>query len=144
MCIRVKSLAWIKHEDRLLVVEFFDIVKRDHYYRAPGGTVEFGELTLETLHRELHEELGGVVQVCGDPLILENLFTCNGEPGHEIVYLYPCQFTDQTLYTKNDLELTEANGEILPVRWINLQDCLDDRFRLVPEGLIKWYRNRYT
>ena len=100
MRIKVKSLAWIEHDGKLLLVEFFDIVKRDHYYRAPGGNVEFGESTLNALHREIREEMSTEVEICGDPLILENIFTCNGNPGHEIAYLYPCRLLTKSFTTK--------------------------------------------
>jgi 8-oxo-dGTP pyrophosphatase MutT (NUDIX family) len=142
MRIKVKSLAWIEDEGKLLLVEFFDIVKRGHYYRAPGGHVEFGETTLIALRREMREELGAEIEVCGEPLILENIFTCNGNPGHEIAYLYPCRLLDQNINTREDLSLTEENGEQWAVKWIPIQDCLDGKVRLVPEGLLDWYRNR--
>lgn len=142
MRIKVKSLAWIEHDGRLLLVEFFDMVKRDYYYRAPGGNVEFGEPTEDALHREIREEMSTEVEILGTPLILENIFTCNGNPGHEIAYLYPSHLIDPQYYTRDEFSLIEGNGEECPLKWIPIQDCLDGRVRLVPEGLLDWYRKR--
>ena len=138
--IKIKSLAWIEDRERLFVVKLFDTVKRDTYYRPVGGTVEFGEWTLDTLHREIREELGTDVTVTGDPLILENIFTCDGKPGHEIVYLYPCQFNDMAFYADKSYPLIEDKGVEWTAMWIPIKDCLSGKLRLVPERLLERYR----
>lgn len=137
--IKVKALAWIEDQDNLFVVKMTDKAKKDDYYRPIGGTVEFGELTRETLIREVHEELNTEVQITGQPLILENLYTCDGESGHEIVYLYPCRFIDQSFYERKILPLTEVDGTQWQALWVNLADFLDRTYRLVPETLYEFY-----
>jgi ADP-ribose pyrophosphatase YjhB (NUDIX family) len=59
--IRVKSLAWIEDGGSLFVVKMIDQVKNDEYYRPVGGTMEFGELALETIKREVREELNAEI-----------------------------------------------------------------------------------
>lgn len=103
--IRVKSLAWIEDQGMLFVVKMTDKVKMDDYYRPVGGSVEFGELTLDTVRREVQEELNTQIEVTNEPLILENIFTCDGEPGHEIDYFYPCNFVDKKFYERKTYHL---------------------------------------
>lgn len=140
--IRVKSLAWITDLQALFVVKMFDRVKGDFYYRPVGGTVEFGETALETLHRELKEELNTTVAVTGSPLILENIFVCDGVKGHEIDYLFPCKFNDPVFYERKRYALLEADGTTWDALWIPIADCLTGTYRLVPEVFVERIRNQ--
>lgn len=138
--IKVKSLAWIENEGMLFVVKYFDTYKKEDFYRPIGGTVEFGESTLQTLQREVMEELNTQIAVTGDPLILENLFVCDGIPGHEIVYLYPSRFCDVSFYERKVYRLMEANGKLWDAMWISIPDCLVRKYRLVPETFLNRYK----
>ena len=140
--IRVKALAWIEDQGMLFVVGMTDKVKLDTYYRAVGGSVEFGESSRETVIREVREELNTAVEVTGDPLIIENQFTCDGEAGHEVDFIYPCRFVDAALYERKTYRLVEADGGVWEARWIPIAECLNGSLRLVPEALLEWYRCR--
>jgi hypothetical protein len=78
--------------------------------------------------------------VTGEPKILENIFVCDGEPGHEIVYLFPCRFMDQSYYERKIIKLVEANGSHWDALWVKIEDCLNGTIRLVPETLLEWYK----
>jgi len=138
--IRVKSLAWIKDQGRLFVVKMADKVKRDHYYRPVGGNVEFGELAIDTVRREVMEELNTEVEVTGLPMIVENRFTCDGVEGHEIDYFYPCKFKDEYFFEQRTHQLIEADGSNWEAMWIPITDRLNGSLRLVPDALLDWYR----
>jgi len=56
--IRVQALALVRSGDRILVEMGRDEVKDETFFRALGGTVEFGETGAETVRREFLEELG--------------------------------------------------------------------------------------
>ena len=140
--IRVKVLAWLQQDDYLFVVRMHDSVKGDDYYRPVGGCLEFGETTQQALHRELMEELNTQVNVTGEPMVLENIFTCDGIPGHEIMFLYPARFADTTYAKHQVYPLVEANGALFEASWINIDDFVNGSLRLVPETLLEWYRTR--
>jgi 8-oxo-dGTP pyrophosphatase MutT (NUDIX family) len=140
--IRVKSLAWIEDQGMLFVVKMTDKIKKDDFYRSIGGSVEFGELAIDTVCREVHEELDTTVEITGDPLILENIFTCDGDPGHEIDYFYPCRFVDESFYERKIFILSEADGSHWDAMWVKLEDCLKGTIRLVPETLLAWYKKQ--
>ena len=55
--IRPNSLAIIRRNGKVLAIKGEDKVKSDTFYRLIGGGIEFGELSLEALKREIREEL---------------------------------------------------------------------------------------
>ena len=136
--IRVKVLAWLQEDSRIFVVRMHDSEKGDDYYRPIGGSVEFGESTREALLREVKEELNTQIHITGEPIILENIFTCDGEQGHEIDYVYPSRFADPSFTRHKSYVLTEADGNIYEAGWIDLSRFVNDELRLVPEQLLEW------
>lgn len=140
--IRVKSLAWIEDQGKLFVVKMFDKFKKDYYYRPIGGSVEFGELALYAVKREVSEELNTTIEITGSPMVHENIFTCDGEPGHEIVYFFPCRFEDNRFYEQKIFNLIEADGSNWDALWVKLTDCFSGTIRLVPESLLEWYKTQ--
>jgi 8-oxo-dGTP pyrophosphatase MutT (NUDIX family) len=140
--IKVKSLAWIEMEGMTFVVTMPDSVKGDYYYRPIGGSVEYGETSLEAVKREAMEELHPEIEVTGEPLVVENIFTCEGKSGHEIDFIYPCSFLDRKFYKNNSFQLIEDDKCEFQALWIPIADCLNHKLRLVPESLIEWHRKQ--
>jgi len=62
---------------------------RETIWYLPGGRVEWGETTRETVERELIEELGVVGRVGELALVIENFFTHEEQRCHELAYYYP-------------------------------------------------------
>lgn len=133
--IRVIAICLFRNNNRILVFEGYDTVKNDYYYRPLGGAVELGETTAEALRREIREELGQeIADVC--PLgVLENLFVCDGKPGHEIVFVYDARFLDESIYSLLEMTMTEDGGVTARAMWHAI-DSFDSTHRLVPEALL--------
>ena len=132
--IRVTAICVFRSGDRILVFEAFDSVKGTPFYRPLGGGVDAGETTHDAIVREIREEIDAEItdlQLLG---VLENLFNLEGEPGHEIVFVYDGRFIDETVYERSELTVHEDNGDILRAVWRSL-DSFDSHHRLVPEGL---------
>jgi ADP-ribose pyrophosphatase YjhB (NUDIX family) len=58
------------------------------FHRLLGGHVEFGEAAIDAIRREIREETASELldpQCLG---VLENRFVYEGQPGHEIVFVY--------------------------------------------------------
>lgn len=132
--IRVIAICVFRHEGSILVFEAFDAVKRLPYYRPLGGGVEPGETSQAAVAREIQEELGPEVTDLRLLGVLENRFVCDGESGHEIVFVYDGRFSDESAYRMETLSMHESDGKVLPVRW-RRRDWFDDYHRLVPERL---------
>jgi ADP-ribose pyrophosphatase YjhB (NUDIX family) len=142
--IRFKALAWIEDKGMLFVVKMHDSVKGDDFYRPVGGSVEFGERSHETVVREVREELQTEIKLIAPPFVVENLFVCDGEKGHEIDFLFPSRFTDISFYERKTYRLVEANGDVCDALWVPIADCINGTLRLVPEELCTWYINKFN
>lgn len=147
------SWAWIRpivigvfrHERGVLVAEGVDRVKRETFYRPIGGAIEFGETSDEALAREVREELGEEIMGLEYLGALENIFTCDGRPGHEIVQVYDAGFQDPTVYARSTLDGYEvdANADVgaFTATWMPLE-CFEgeDAKIIYPDGLLALLR----
>jgi len=134
--IRPLALGIVWRSNELLVFEGYDHVKGETYYRPLGGGIEFGERSQETLRREFREELGAELVGVRYLATLENIFTCNGERGHEIVLLYEATLADLSFYGRETFEVHEEN-ETLTAHWMPLCDFQADGPPLYPDGLLE-------
>ncbi|MES2463657.1 MAG: NUDIX domain-containing protein [Armatimonadota bacterium] len=134
--IRGVALCLFRHGDRILVDEAEDTVRRDRYCRPIGGGIEYGERSEAAIVREVREELRAEIEHLELAAVIENLFTCEGEEGHEIVFIYDAEFIDKSLYSRDILHGYEhGNDSHFPVQWRSLAEMEAAGLRLVPEQL---------
>ncbi len=62
--------------------------KQDHFYFFPGGHIEFGEGTRETLAREFFEEIGVRAEATRFISVLENSYGEGEKKQHEFCLLF--------------------------------------------------------
>lgn len=143
MNIRPLVICVFSHNGRILAVEGYDPVKHQIFYRPLGGGIEFGELSREALVREIREELDTAVTNLRYLATLENIFTFNGRPGHEIIQVYDGQFEDKTLYRRPVLKGREDNGQPFTAFWKSLSDFEGKNAPpLYPDGLLEMLRQQ--
>ena len=133
------AICVFRDHNRILVAEGYDSVKDEYFYRPLGGGIEFGETSMETVCRELMEELN--VQVDRESLTylgtVENIFHFNGTPGHEIVLIYDGVLKESGLYEQALLTGKEANGEDIQAMWKTIAEFGEGKSILYPAGLIE-------
>jgi 8-oxo-dGTP pyrophosphatase MutT (NUDIX family) len=134
--VRAIAICVFRNGDRILVAEGFDEAKNQKFYRPLGGTIEFGEYSAETVRRELMEEIQAEVSDLEYLGTLENVFTFNGENGHEIVFVYDGRFTDEALYEKDVLQGDEL-GLAFKAVWVDLREVGAGSPPLYPTGLVE-------
>jgi ADP-ribose pyrophosphatase YjhB (NUDIX family) len=135
--IRPLAIGIFRRDDRILVCEGYDPVKDETFYRPLGGGIEFGERAAEAVARELREEIDAEMINPRYLGTLENLFTYNGKPGHEIVLVFAGEFADSALYEKDAWVGHEEGGEEFKVSWKPLADFAAGRAPLYPDGLLE-------
>jgi len=139
--IRVKAICVFRNRGRILVGDAYDPAKQELFYCPPGGRVEFGESSEAALRREMREELGAEIK---NPVllgVLENLFTFNGRPGHEIVFVYDAELDQPALYSVDRFKAQESTGEAFNAIWLGVEAIGPDTPPVYPDGLIAFLKN---
>ncbi|SRR5579883_279504 len=135
--IRVLALGLIRNGDRIFISEGYDPVKQQTFYRAMGGGVDFGETSLAALQREFQEEIQAELKNIRYLSCLENIFTYNGQPGHEIIQLYECDFVDPKFYQLEKLVFAEGERQKTAL-WVDISRFKSGELRLVPEQFFEY------
>jgi ADP-ribose pyrophosphatase YjhB (NUDIX family) len=117
--IRVIAIAVISRpsDGALLVYDGYDSVKSELHHRPLGGGIEFGETAEAAVRRELREEIGAELDDVALLGFLENRFTCDGRPGHQIVAVFSARLADTSLYARNEITFVDA-GVAGTARWV--------------------------
>jgi len=135
--IRGLSVVIIERDGKVLISTGYDKVKDKRFYRFLGGGIDFNETSLHAIKREIKEELGLELKNYQLLNISENIFTFNGEPGHEICFIYKADFKDESNYKRDDFVILDAypDGEVI---WLKLN--LDNIKMIKPPGAEKYLK----
>lgn len=107
--ITCRALALVWRGPELLMIRVNEEHGEIRGYRPIGGGIEFGETSLETVQREVQEELGTPFQPESFLGWVENLYTFNGHPGHEMMALWEGTLADKKFYEQERIEYIEAD-----------------------------------
>jgi 8-oxo-dGTP pyrophosphatase MutT (NUDIX family) len=138
--IRPIALCVFRNNNRILVFEGHDSIKGETYYRPLGGGIEFGETSEVAVRREVTEELKTEIEDLKFLGMLENIFTVNGKPGHEIVMIFDGAAKTLELYEQAEMEVEEANGERIRAGWKSLDEFGEGKSILYLDGLLEMLR----
>lgn len=136
--IRVLALGIIKDGDRVFISEGYDPVKQQTFYRAMGGGVEFGETSRDALVREFQEEIQAELTNIKYLGCSENLFIFNGLTGHEILFVYQCDFVDKKFYQLEEIVFTEGKRKKRAI-WVEIERFKSGELKLVPEDFLQYF-----
>lgn len=131
--LRVKAVCVFTNEDRILAIAGHDPTKGQSFWVPVGGRVEFGETSREAILREIEEELSAEVADLRLLGVLENIFTFDGDDGHEIVFIYDARFIEPSMYRLGQVDGIEEN-QSFAAYWID-PDAPTDGRPLYPDGL---------
>ena len=128
--IRVTVLGFARKNNEILVLEAFDSVRDQQFYRFPGGGVEFGERMEDALYREFKEELDAELVDCQYLCTIEDIFTFEGVKKHEIIITYQITLPGE-YYQVDEMELDE-NGVIGLAKWVDKELFLSGQKIIYP------------
>lgn len=135
--IRPLALCVFRRNDEIFVSEGYDSVKDSVYYRPIGGGIDFGETSRDAVIREVREEMNADITDVRLLGYMENLFTYEGQPGHEIVAMYEARFVEPRLYEGDTFTGYEAGDEShFTVVWKPLAFFERGEAPLYPDGLL--------
>lgn len=133
--IRPIVVCVFRDDDRIFVGKYCDPSTGETFYRPLGGAIRFGELSRESITRELREEMGAEVKDVSYLGVLENIFTYDRKPGHEIVLVYEASFADPKLYNMAFITCHDDDGEFV-ASWKSVADFRAGQHIIYPEGLL--------
>ncbi|RBI59547.1 NUDIX hydrolase [halophilic archaeon] len=127
-----------RREGEIFVSELYDSTNDERFYRPIGGEVEFTEYSPMTLVREYNEELGISIEVGEFLGSIENLFEVDGTVGHEIVFVYDLNQTDE-LWNATEIKGEDDGGTTFIAEWKPREvfECGEEQ--LYPDGLLRLF-----
>jgi len=133
--IRPLALGIIRNGNKILVQLGRDEKKNENFYRLPGGGIEFGETGIEALHREIKEEFNSEIKEVFFLGMFENIFTFNGDPGHEIALVYSAIMTNEDLFSQEKMKIPDSEGNNYAI-WEDV--AILKKSQLYPSGVDKF------
>ena len=132
--IRPIALGLIQHQGHVFVSKGNDTVKNETFYRFLGGGIDFGETSVNALKREFKEEIQAELVNIEYLTCLDNIFVCNGKPGHELVQLFRCDFADARFYHLDHTYTLVEGKTTHDAIWIPVDKVRSGALHLVPEN----------
>ena len=127
--LNVRAAGVIIHNNKVLVHKN---VNSDHYALV-GGRIEIGENSVDTIKREIKEELGKDIKITEYISTIENFFEMKGSKYHEIMFVHKVEFVDEK---DKDIEYTLENIEgkdYLKYEWLELDKI--EQYPLWPKAI---------
>lgn len=136
--IKAKALCIFRHQNQVLLSYGYDPNKDETYLRPIGGSIEFGEISVQAIEREVLEEINQQITQPKLLAVLENLFTFDGQQGHEIVFVYDAEFVDFGLYTEIEIHGCETSGLSYIAQWLSREQIELNQYPVYPTGIEQW------
>lgn len=133
--IRQIAICVFRDGDRILAGRYVDPSTGETFYRPLGGAIRLGERGRDCIIRELREEMGAEVKDLTFVGMLENIFTYDAKPGHEIVLIYQADFEDPGIDGADSMRCLDDDGEFMAY-WVPIADFETGQAVLYPEGLL--------
>ncbi len=133
--IRPIVLGLATKNNKILVGEGFDNIKKETFYRCLGGGIEFLEKSDEALKREFLEEIDTNIIIKEFLGISENIFTYKGKMAHELILVYSIDIKDEEY--KEEYIINDDCGRY-KAKWINIDEFKSKEKILYPKDIFRY------
>ena len=124
--LNIRAAGLLVHNNKILT----HTNKEKGHYALIGGRIAIGEDSVETVKREILEEIGKEVEVIGYIGTIENFFEMKGQKYHEIMFIHQVEFINdedkKILETLDNLE----GKDYLKYEWLDIEKL--DEYELLP------------
>lgn len=125
--LNIRAAGIIIHNNKLLIHRN---VNSDHY-ALPGGRVEIGENSEETIKREILEETGKEIEIKGYISTIENFFEMNNQKYHEIMFVHKAEFTNEEDKLLQKTIKNIEGKDFLQYEWVDIDKI--DEYPILPK-----------
>ncbi len=136
--IRPIALGLIEHENHIFIYKGEGSKTHQPFYRFLGGGIEFGETSQAALSREFQEEIQAELTDIEYITCLDNIFTYNGKPKHELIQLFRARFVEAAFYQLAETFPLVEGDRVTQAYWLKTQRVLSGECRLVPESCLQF------
>lgn len=134
--LNIRAAGMFVHNNKVLVHKD----NRKSHCCLPGGRIEIGENSEETIKREIKEELGKEIEIIDYIATIENFFEMEGKKYHEFYFLYKVEFANDE-DKKIDYTMHNVEGkDYLNYEWIELDRI--NEYNLLPQCLKEMLKNK--
>lgn len=134
--LNIRAAGAMIHNNKILVHRNLN----KNHYCIPGGRVEIGENSEETVKREIQEELGKQIEITGYIATIENFFEMENKKYHEIYFLYKIEFINEEDKKINDNMHNVEGKEYLQYEWLDLDRI--EEYNILPNCLKKVLKSK--
>lgn len=114
----------------------------ENFWSFPGGRAEIGETSIETLEREMIEELGVEVTVGRMLWTVENFFRYEERDYHEIGFYYLMEIPERFPFHATEIVHRLEDGESnLEFKWVNATKAALIAFDIPPYFIAEHIEN---
>jgi ADP-ribose pyrophosphatase YjhB (NUDIX family) len=138
--IRPIAICVIRRGAEILVFEDHDPHRDLTYYRPLGGGIRFGETSEAAVRRELLEEIGLELAEVNLLTVIENVFELEGQPRHEVVFVYDGAPADPAIFDRDAFDIVEETERLTAV-WRPIDGFDMSTAPLFPTGLLEVLRS---
>ncbi|MEO0469555.1 MAG: NUDIX domain-containing protein [Bacteroidota bacterium] len=128
------ALCVFRRDDTILVKEQYDPVRKETYFQPIGGKLRHGEYSWESIRRAIKTEFGEEIRNLSFIGPMEEVSPPGKANGHEIVFMFEGEFSNQHPYLKKQLPDQGKSGNAAV--WMPLQQFRRKKMRLYPKGLL--------
>ncbi len=134
--IRVKAMAYLPNAagTHHAVLKGDDPADGRTFHRLIGGGVELGEKAADAVVREVAEELRATLLEPRLLGVLESVFTYDGQPGHEVVFVYAGRLAEGDVVPPEGGWYDDV-GVPMWVEWRRCDATDRDTLPLYPDGV---------